>query len=200
MGFGHLNYASVAHPLVLGMPGVAKLVGLPLNEGQKRYHVDDYVRLFEEQDLDVLAVAPEGEYSMYGNGLDIQPFRSPRSLEIALKADCEIILVTCRGYELWQKNIDIQAPWKKKILKKAMLMVPFLDKIDDEYLQQANQYSMHWMTRRIPDFYVYSKKYEPLLKKEDLHDDLTLRKEQLQKEADRMRHTMQAMVNELKEK
>lgn len=87
-------------------------------KSDKRLRVADYVELFRSGRLNILSVAPEGDYSLYGNGVDIQPFRSPRSLEIALMADCRIILVIGRGFERWQRNVSIESAWRKRLVRR----------------------------------------------------------------------------------
>ena len=65
-------------------------------------------------------------------------------------------------------------------------------------LEQAEQLSINWIWRRIPDFYVYSQLYEPELTLDTLSDDKTTRMKQLWQEANRMRNRLQGMVDELK--
>ncbi|MBF0237642.1 MAG: hypothetical protein HQM12_08050 [SAR324 cluster bacterium] len=199
LGFGHKRFNSIAHPIVMSFPGLAKALGLPMH-GKKRFGVEDYIQLFEDNQMDFLGVAPEGEYSMYGNGLDVQPFRSPKSIEIALRARCDIMLVICKGFEKWQKTINIQQPWRKKLLKSIMLAQPFVDKIDDAFLKNADHYGLPWLMTRIPHLTVYTKRYYPQLQAEDLGHDPKVRRQQLQVEADRMRSVMQDMVNQLKQR
>lgn len=106
LGYGHLTYSAIAHPIIRNIPIFARIVGFE-KRGGKRLRTADYVELFESGRLNILSVAPEGEYSLYGNGVDIQPFRSHRSLEIAYRANCRIVLAVARGFEHWQRNISI---------------------------------------------------------------------------------------------
>ncbi len=197
MGLGRMTYAGIAHPIVFTFPGVARQFGVS-RRGRERYNVEDYVRLFQEEGLDALVVAPEGEYCIYGNGLDIQPFRSPRSLEIALRCDCRIMLAMGKGFETWQRNISIKAPWRKKVIRAGSMLLPNVDRLDEEYLEKADRYSVQLMPLRVRDFYICSRLYEPKLRAEDLADDIETRRQQLGVEAERMRSQMQVMVDRLK--
>jgi hypothetical protein len=161
--------------------------------------VEDYVSAFKDNNLDALVVAPEGEYCLYGNGIDIQPFRSPRSIEIALKADCEIVLSVAKGFECWQKNIDVRSPLRKLLIKTLAFPPPRLFTTDEEYLEKAENFSIQLPPKRVKDFYIYSKIYKPVLKAEDMSDDEDVRLKQLWIEAEMMREEMQKMIDELKD-
>lgn len=198
LGFGHLTYSAIAHPIIRNVPLFAKMVGFRDRQG-KHLRTADYVDLFRSGRLNILSVAPEGEYSIYGDGVAIQPFRSPRSLEIALKADCRIILVVGRGFERWQRNISIEQPWRKRLFRRLALRVPFLEKFDQRALENASRLSLSGIFGRIPDFHVASEIYEPELTAEALAEDRQTRDQQLWREADRVRAAMVRMLAELKE-
>lgn len=193
LGYGHFTYSAIAHPIIRNIPIFARIVGFERKEG-KRLRTADYISLFEEGRLNILSVAPEGEYSLYGNGVDIQPFRSPRSLEIALEADCRIILVVGKGFERWQRSVAIDTSWRKRLVKRLALKIPFLEGLDENALETAAQLSVSGIFGRIPDFYVASEVYEPELTGAMLARDRAARDEQLWVEADRMRLQMERML------
>jgi len=197
MGYGHLIYSAIAHPIISNIPIFARMVGFEIKNG-KRLRSADYIELFKSDQLNVLSVSPEGEHSLYGNGVDMQPFRSPRSIEIALRANCRIILVVGRGFEHWQKNFSIKDSWRKQLVRKVAMKIPFLDKLDERALEQADQLSISGIFGRIPEFHVASELYEPTLTVEDLAEDRATRDEQLWVEAERMRLQMVRMLEELK--
>lgn len=197
LGYGHLRYSAIAHPIIRNLPLFERVVGFEQRKGD-RLRTTDYVELFKTDQLNILSVAPEGEYSLYGNGVDIQPFRSPRSLEIALRGDCRIVLAVCRGLEHWQRNISIREDWRKRLVKVLALKIPFLDKLDERALESAERLSISGFFGRIPDVYVASELYEPELKVEDLAEHRATRDEQLWREAERMRGEMIRMLDGLK--
>lgn len=196
MGYGHLKYSAIAHPIIRNVPFFAKMVGFE-KRGGKRLGVDDYVRLFDNDELNLVSVTPEGEFSLYGNGVDMQPFRSPRGLEIALRARTRIILMVGKGFESWQTNVPIDKPWQKRMVRWFARRIPFLDRLDEEALGQATKLSISRIFGRIPDFYVSSEMYEPELKLEDLSEDRETSRKQLWEEAERMRQRMIAMLDEM---
>ena len=197
LGYGHLIYSAIAHPIIANVPIFARMVGFEKKNG-KRLRTADYIELFNSDQLNVLSVSPEGEYSLYGNGVDMQPFRSARSIEIAVRANCRIILVVGRGFEHWQKNFSIKDSWRKQLVKKVAKKIPFLDKLDESALEHADQLSISGVFGRIPDFYVSSELFEPELTAESLAEDRTTRDKQLWVEAERMRLQMVRMLEELK--
>ena len=196
LGFGHLSYSAIAHPAIRNIPLFARMVGFEKRQGG-RLRTADYIELFRSGRLDILSVAPEGEYSLYGNGVDIQPFRSPRSLEIALEAHCRIILLVGKGFERWQRNLSIEQRWRKRLVRRLALGIPFLDKLDDSALDRATQLSLSGLFGRIPEFQVASELYEPELTAKSLAADRATRNEQLWQEAGRVRQAMQRMLAEM---
>lgn len=196
LGYGHLTYSAIAHPIISNIPIFARMVGYERRRG-RRLGAADYIELFKSGRLNVLSVAPEGEYSLYGNGVDIQPFRSPRSLEIALRGDCRIILLVGKGFEHWQRNLSIEAGWRKRVFRRLASTIPFLDKLDEAALEAARQLSISGVLGRIPSFTVASEIYEPELTVEKLAEDRRIRDEQLWAEANRMRLEMVRMLEEL---
>ncbi len=193
LGYGHLTYSTIAHPVIRNIPIFARMVGFESRQG-KRLRAADYVELFETGRLNILSVAPEGEYSIYGNGVDIQPFRSARSLEIALRAKCRIVLAVGTGLEHWQRNVAIDTPWRKRLFKGMALHIPFVDKMDESALSVAERISIGGIFGRIPDFTVATELYEPELTLEALSDDRETRDEQLRVEAERVRSQMKRML------
>ncbi|MCU0821860.1 MAG: hypothetical protein MUC95_05220, partial [Spirochaetes bacterium] len=135
---------------------------------------------------------------LYGNGLDIQPFRSPKSIEIAFKSGCQIVLSVAKGFESWQKNIDISSPLRRLFIRTLGFPLPHIFDIDAEYPEKAGNFSVQLPPRRVKDFYIYSRLYSPQLKADDLSDDDEVRLNQLWAEAGRMREEMQKMADELK--
>lgn len=197
LGCGHLTYSAIAHPIIRNIPIFARMVGFEKRQG-RRLRADDYVELLRRGRLNILSVAPEGEYAFYGNGVDIQPFRSARSLEIALRADCRIVLLVGSGFEQWQRNVSIEPRWRKRLVKGLALRIPFLDKLDDEALAQAEAISISGLFGRIPNFTVASELYEPELTCEALSDDRATRDEQLRVEAERVRIRMIRMLADIR--
>jgi len=193
LGYGHFTYSAIAHPIIRNIPIFARIVGFEKRAG-KRLGTEDYIELLQEGRLNVLSVAPEGEFALYGNGVDIQPFRSPRSLEIALRADCPIILLVGKGFERWQRNVSLEKSWQKTVFKRIAARTPHLDKLHDDALAAATQLSVSGIFGRIPDFYVASEIYEPELTAEALAPDRAARDQQLWAEAERMRAQMTRML------
>lgn len=196
LGFGHFTYSAIAHPVIRNVPFFARMVGFE-RRGEERLRTSDYVALFESGRLNILSVAPEGEYSIYGNGVDIQPFRSHRSLEIALLAQCRIVLMVARGFERWHRGLSIASPLRKRLARTVMLQVPFVNSLSEEALDRAEQISISGIFGRIPDFRVATALYEPALRLADLAPDRATRDAQLRVEGERMRAQMIRLLDSL---
>lgn len=55
--------------------------------------VDDLVHKLTRDGFNDCGIMPEGEYSNVGNGIDIQPFRSHRFIEAAVRAEVPVLLL-----------------------------------------------------------------------------------------------------------
>ena len=57
-------------------------------------------RMLDEEVNDCL-ILPEGHNCNFGNGKDIQPFVSPRFIELSIEADVPVLVVVHQGSEEW---------------------------------------------------------------------------------------------------
>lgn len=70
---------------------------------------DEIMQKFDGKNFTDVVIFPEGSNCFFGPGDEIQEFRSPRFLELALKTQSEIFLVVHRGSEDWALPISMQS-------------------------------------------------------------------------------------------
>ncbi|MFD2229512.1 hypothetical protein [Alkalimarinus sediminis] len=151
---------------------------------------DEFLQKMENEGFTDLLVKPEGENCNYGNGLDIQPFLSPRFIEFSLRLNTPILVVVHQGSENWAKMIPVS--------KHLDPILKYLPKKSFDRLKETRTFSAPLFTSRLNNLKVMYKLYQPTITFDDLGDDLTQRKQLLSAEADKVRTLMQSMVDELK--
>lgn len=96
-----------------------------------------YVELLRDEVYNDFMVAPEGDHCIFGNGFDIQPFVSPGFVEIAVRAEVPILVVTHQGSEAWSAELMLGQDavtsvgrwlpdrWRKQLDRTGLLSVPW---------------------------------------------------------------------------
>jgi hypothetical protein len=152
---------------------------------------DEFVKLFTKGEFSDLMIYPEGENCLYGNALDIQPFMSPRFLEIAIRAKVPILLVVHSSTQHAVYPIKVnreQARWVKLLAPKTGA------KLESSGLLSYPKF----LAGKIPELKFSFQLYHPQLKLKDLPKNKAARREKLNEEAEEVRGLMQDMVDALK--
>ncbi|MBX3016638.1 MAG: hypothetical protein KF767_02020 [Bdellovibrionaceae bacterium] len=150
---------------------------------------DELLEQFRSVERTDLVVFPEGAMTFFGDVSEIQPFRSPRFLEIAIRAEAPLLVAIHRGTEEW--NLRLPLPLE------LIQTVSMFSKFFGAKLQEDAQINLPVRLRKVPNFRMRVQKYVPELKASDLAEDLTERRAQLQLEADRLRTRMQELFDSL---
>lgn len=69
--------------------------------------VDEAVDMLLEHHFTDCCIMPEGELCNVGNGVDVQPFLSPRFVEIAVRAGVPVLLVAHHGSEQLARSVPV---------------------------------------------------------------------------------------------
>lgn len=153
---------------------------------------DEFVELFASGDFSDFNVYPEGLNCLYGNSLDIQPFISPRFLEIAVRAGVPVLLVVHHGTQRAAFPAMKVRPGLARLIKRVS------GKVGDS-LETFGQVSIpNFLPVKIPELKFGFQLYHPRLNLKDLPEDKAARRAALSKEAEEVRALMQGMVDGLK--
>lgn len=164
-----------------------------LTQTEEVHDIDGYAELLKSGEYNDFMVAPEGDHCNFGNGFDIQPFVSPRFVEIAVRAGVPIVVVAHQGSEAWSTEVHLDDDqqhalgrfmpqrWRKQLNRSGVLSLPWMR------ADPIEQYKMRFTL------------YEPELTLEAL--DAAESKEErlacLGPDADRVRAIMQDSVERL---
>jgi len=151
---------------------------------------DEFLAKMENEGFTDLFVKPEGENCNYGDGLEIQPFLSPRFIEFSLRLNTPILVLVHQGSENWAKTLPVSShldPIFKKLPKKSY-----------DRIKETRLLSIPFLVKRLKELKVMYKLYQPKISADDLNVDIETQKALLKKESDNVRTLMQSMIDQLK--
>jgi hypothetical protein len=94
-----------------GLKDVAKFI----TQSDRPLRFEELVQHFEELGTADLVVFPEGSNCFFGDPMSLQPFRSDRFVEIAMRTNTPILLCVHRGSERWGINVPLTENLTTKI-------------------------------------------------------------------------------------
>ena len=153
-------------------------------------NLDGFVKRLTSGDATDLFVMPEGENCSFGNGRDIEPFLSPRFVELALKAGTPIMIAVHLGSEQWSNIVPVS--------NRLNPILRYLPRKSYERIRDTGQINFSLLaSKKIPELVMYFKLYQPQMTEEDLDREDSF--ELLTREAERIRAIMQSMVDDVTE-
>lgn len=150
---------------------------------------DELLEQFSTVERTDLVIFPEGAMTFFGDINHIQPFRSPRFIEIAVRAQAPLLIAVHRGTEDW----NMRLPLPLELIQTVSLFSKFFA----SKLQEESQVNLPLRLKKVPILKMRTKLYVPKLKTEDLAEDPAERRAQIQIEADDLRQLMQEMYDSL---
>ncbi len=169
---------------------VTKQILSYLTQVDKGVNVDEASHLLSNTEFTDCFIMPEGELCNFGNGLDIQPFLSPRFIELAIRSNTPVLITAHQGSENWA--------WPLSINNKLKPLFKWLPKNMQDSFDESGIISIPKPYRRkLGKLYMSFYLYRPKLKSTDLAEEMNERLKQLNVEADKVRKQMQKMVTQL---
>lgn len=165
---------------------VLRPVARYLAQGSRSPDFSELVRRFAEEDNLDLALFPEGSNCFFGPPEEIQPFRSNRFVELAIRTDTPLLICVHRGSEHWGQVVRIRAGQSDIAQRLIALISP--------QLQKSGVLTVPTWPGRMPVFRMTCELYHPTLKLADV-DALTpaRRNRALSEEARKVRQRMREM-------
>jgi hypothetical protein len=151
--------------------------------------VEELVSAFTAGYFSELVLSPEGDNCNFGDGMTITDFRSPRFIELAIRADAPLILMTHTGTENWGQRINV--PQRVRPLCK-LLPYSLYDRIEE------HGHIIFPLIRRASQVKIHLQSYSLELQREELSTDPAQRQEQLWQEAHRVRRAMQTQLDTMR--
>jgi hypothetical protein len=151
-------------------------------------------RFRDAGDID-LVLFPEGSNCFFGPPDEIQEFRSPKFVELAIETETPLLLGVHTGSENWAKTLPIPQLW----IDKLDLLPAFASSFLEKRLRQSGLLTLPVLPLPMERFTMKCELYKPTLTKVQLATDLDERRSQIRAEAllvrDRMRAMLAALVS-----
>lgn len=179
----------IMHKFFFDIPFLKPLAGY-ITQSEDFMGFEDLVAHLATAPQADLVVFPEGSNCFFGNPREIQDFKSPRFLEIAIRVGCPLLLAVHEGSESWGLPIPIKDEWK--------IALGFLPDKFSSALLRTGIFTAPMPPMRMKKFKMYTDLYFPELKKEELLEDETKRREQLWLEVEKLQNKMKAMQDHLR--
>lgn len=166
---------------------VAKYV----TQSDEYLNFDQLIEHFHKAEQADLVIFPEGSNCFFGPSDEIQKFRSPRFIEIAVRAEVPVLVVTHAGSEIWGQVFKFPPTFSA--------IIPFLPPWAQKGIASQGLVTMPTFPVPLDDFRMDCELYIPKLKESDLSEDKHERRAQLEKEAEHVRTIMQTSLATLSE-
>jgi hypothetical protein len=160
-----------------------------LTQSDRPLNFDQIIESFVHSTATDLVISPEGANTFFGNVHEVQEFRSHRYLEIAVRAQCPILLVSHKGSESW--CLPIALPKE---------VTPFVKVFSDFFgtrLEQFGKINLPLPPHQIESFKVKCQLYHPKLKIQDLPQDKNERKDLVTSESLQIKDHLSQMLSEI---
>lgn len=144
---------------------------------------EQLIEEFKEAHRKDLVLFPEGANTFFGDVRKVQDFRSSKFVEISIRCQAPILIVSHQGSEHWSAALEVPGHWGRWLTPFA----PFFGKKISEF-QSVN---LPISFSKIRKFKMHCQLYMPALYEADLSVDPTERKAQLDHEASTIRQIME---------
>lgn len=175
------------------IPFVRELARL-LTQTDRPFTFEELAQRFSERgDID-LVVFPEGSNCFFGRPEEIQEFRSPKFVELAIRTESPILVCVHYGSEKWARTIRVPGELVDHLKVLPQFIFDFLEK----RIRQTGLLALPMPPLPMEKFVMRAELYHPKLGYQDLSNDPVERKSQIRQEAERVRAKMREMLERLK--
>ncbi len=150
---------------------------------------------FQQEAFTDLMVMPEGDNSLLGDGQTVQPFVSPRFIELALKLGLPVLIVAHYGTASLAREIKVS----RKRLRYLPLLTHFMSDNSQQRLLDSGGVNLPKpFSGRCQKLSFSFKVYQPDFTQDQLEAlGVDEKRELLQQESDKVQALMQEMIDEM---
>jgi hypothetical protein len=165
-----------------------------VSQNEKLLTFEELVERFQSIDRGDLVVFPEGSNCFFGPPEEIQEFRSPRFMELAIRTRTPLLTVVHRGSESWGLKLKVSADQYEQMVEHWKLP-EFAQKFLGDRLKRSGLLVLPWLPKPMPRFAMLADLYRP--RELELSNDVEIRRLQVAEEAERVRAHMREQLREL---
>lgn len=182
----------VMDKLFFSLPGIKKLAH-QITQTERPLGFSELHDAYLSGRITDVIVFPEGSNCFFGKPDVLQPFRSPKFVELAIRAHSPILVCVHRGSEHWAQALPINEQIIEKLDWLPNIAYDFLE----SRLKRTKMFTLPLIPKPMERFEMLCELYHPTLKEEDLAHDTTERRAQIKTEADKIHQKMESMLAEL---
>ena len=191
-GGGARRPTGVMDRFFFAVPGLRVLVH-QLTQSDHPLGFHELIAKFKSSVGTDIVIFPEGSNCFFGHPENVQPFRSPRFVELAIRSETPILLCAHRGSESWAKVVNVDPVWLSKIDVLPKVVSHFLT----DRLHQTGLFSIPLWPKALDHFEMMCEVYHPTLTLKDLSADQETADAQVRAESDLVHAKFKSMLQEI---
>jgi len=164
-----------------------------ITQAERPLSYQDVSERFRREEGCDLVLFPEGSNCFFGPPEEIQDFRSPRFIELALETKAPILIGVHCGSESWSTTL----PVPETLVSKVSLLPEAVANFFEKRLRKTGLFTLPLLPRPMERFKLRCELYRPRLSYEALSRDPGERREQLSAEGENVRRRMSEMRKEI---
>ncbi len=191
-GGGGRRPMGVMDKFFFAVPGF-RTIAQQLTQSDHPLNFEELVEKFRAKEGTDIVLFPEGSNCFFGDPTDLQPFRSPRFIELSIRTSTPILLCAHRGSENW--GVSLPVP------KDVFALIDHLPKFAADFLgarlKQTGHFTLPLLPLPMESFDMRCELFVPALAEADLSDDPEECRSQVRAEADRVHKRLQQMLEQI---
>lgn len=191
-GGGERRPMGVMDRFFFSIPGL-RMIAHQLTQTDHPLEFGELIEKFHAAIGSDIVIFPEGSNCFFGDPAEVQPFRSPRFVELAVRSETPILLCAHRGSEGWSTTVPIDPSWLSKLTLLPTVVSEFLG----HRLRETGLLTIPLLPKPLEHFEMLCELYEPRLKLADLSPDPDEAARQIRSEADLVHAHLEAMLKEI---
>jgi len=174
------------------VPGL-RAIAHQFTQSDRPLGFEELIAKFRSMEGTDIVIFPEGSNCFFGDPADVQPFRSPRFVELAVRSNTPILLCAHRGSEKWAHTVHVDPALTSAVDLLPSLISNFLGK----RLRETGVLAIPTIPTPVDHFEMLCELYEPTLKEADLDSDHEKARAQIAEEAARVHAKLESMLAEI---
>jgi hypothetical protein len=191
-GGGTRRPTGVMDRFFFSVPGL-RVLAHQLTQSDHPLGFEELVATFRTSKETDIIIFPEGSNCFFGEPSVVQPFRSPRFVELAVRTNTPILLCAHRGSESWAQAVPVGDAVTSKIDLLPKVIADFLG----ERLKETGLLTIPKIPKQLDRFEMLCELYKPSLAEDELDKNSSRARAQIEEEAEHVRAKLESMLAEI---
>ncbi|RYZ75423.1 MAG: 1-acyl-sn-glycerol-3-phosphate acyltransferase [Proteobacteria bacterium] len=192
-GGGGRRPMGVMDKFFFSVPGF-RTIAQQLTQSEHALGFEELVEKFKSSEGTDIVIFPEGSNCFFGDPAKLQPFRSPRFIELAVRTGTPILVCAHRGSEDWGVALPIPEKAMHTILGKIDLLPAFAADFLKDRLKETGVFTLPLLPLPMQKFEMRCEVFYPHLKVSDLSKNREECRAQINEEAERVHAKLESLL------